>query len=315
MESYKNKIPIIVLLLLLLTIIASCQNNSTLDNKNNKAETDSLPLCKNDDIYLYHHFEERLLTYNTNSQAITDINNRSNYYQFNFWPHSIYSSGNVDTNQFSVISINKDKITELLKVEKDEALYPLASSGDTYFFVHYYFEEGTDKEIIEKREICRAQIYDNNISVLEAYKNIPGDKFTHGVCIGNLLYYSTFNLETDSFTISAIDWNNLNNKPYLVKSDVVAPDLYEYSGELVTSDYSYIYINNNRFKKNSINYIISNTLVQIGPNSNGDLSFNAINILDGKEFYKIDNIIDIKLSVEKKLRLFGEGYINEIDIF
>jgi len=272
-----------------------------------------LPICADGQIYIYHQYEEKILSYDPVSMQIASVNKQPNFYQFCFAKDNrIYTSGHSLTNNYSIISLHKDSFEKLLEFGAQESIFPLSSSEDTFIFIHTYYDED-GHEYVEQREICQLA-YNSASKELPVYKNLTGLMITHGVCIGDILFFTAYIPSSNTYNLYSIGIGSLSDMPTLLEQELAAPELYEYNGELIKSTQSHIFINGDDYSKNSINYIIANSLIQIGPNEYGDLTFSATSLFDGEIYYTIDKIIDFRSEDEKTIILYGEGYINELSV-
>lgn len=280
--------------------------------KGDEQTRDLLPVCEQEQILIYHQYEEKIISYDQKKKQIASMNLRPNFYQFSFGEDSrVYTSGNSISNNYAIISVHEDRYDVLKEYGNQEAIFPLASENDIFIFIHsYYDKEGN--EYLGQREICQMD-YNSSAKKLLVYEKLTGFRITHGICIGDTLYFTTYMEKTDSYNLYSIEYMNLNNSPQLIQQGLESPELYEYKGMLITSNHSYIDINGLIYAKKAINYIYKNSLFQIAPNVNGELTFEATNIINGEVYYTVDKIIDFSYSQDDKIIIYGEGFQDEFE--
>ena len=305
MNNWKLKSVSIIMLLLVLT---SC------GLKDKQIEQDWLPIAKQDERVLYHQYEQKIFSYDMNEKTVASLNDTLNFYQFNFKDNSkIFTSGNSYTNNYSILELNNNELVEVAQFGDSEGIFPLATSDDSYFFIHTYYDDNGD-EYVEKREVLKMD-NTNSYDQLSPIPNVYGYMITEGVCIYNTLYFSAYEAEGDSYSIYSVDYNNSDSKPQLVHKDLDSPNIYKYNNELVLSDDLYINIQNKQFEKGNENYIYNNSLVQITIDSKKDLKLTIISISDGKEYYSMDNNLGFVYDPDAgTMFIYGDGVTDEITI-
>lgn len=297
-----NKQVILIMILIAMITLTSCTNAGNVSNGSSE-----------NTIILYHHYEQKLFSYDTNKKEIVMMDKTPNVFQFNFANDStIFTSGDSVKNEYSLLQLSNNKVIELLKLGKKEALFPLASNENTYFFIHtFYNEDGEEK--LDQREILKMDEPTKNIST-DILHQATGYNFTHGVCIGDMLYFSSYNSEKDDYSVYSINYKQTNAELELVKENVECPELYEYNGDLVMSDKKNIYIGASVLKKGAVNYIYNNTLLDISVNSDNDLELSLIDIVNNEIYYSMKKNVGFVYNSDNTMEIYGEGVQDEITI-
>lgn len=305
MNNWKLKFVSIIMLLLTLT---SC------GLKEKQIETDWLPIAKQDETILYHQYEQKIFSFDMSDKNIASLNDTLNFYQFNFTDNNkIFTSGNSYTNNYSILELNNNELVEVAQFGDSEGIFPLATSNDSYFFIHTYYDDNGE-EYVEKREVLKMG-NTNSYDQLTPLPNVYGYMITEGVCIYDTLYFSAYESESNSYSIYSIEYNNSESKPQIVYKDLISPNIYKYNNELILSDNSYINIQDKQFDKGSENYIYNNSLIQIIINSEGDLQLTIISINDGKEYYSMAKNFGFVYNPDAgTMFIYGEGATDEITI-
>lgn len=292
------------LMILLITII-SLTSCTTVGNVSRKTSDNTL--------ILYHHYEQKLFSYDTNKKAVIEMDKTPNLFQFNFANNStIFTSGDSINNEYSLIQLSNNKITELLKLGENEALFPLASDEDIYFFIHtYYNKQGNEK--LDQRELLKIVEPTKSVN-MEVINQATGYHFTHGVCIGDTLFFSSYNPAKDDYSVYSIQYKQPNAKLELVKESLESPELYNYNGLLVTSDKHNIYIEEKAFNKSSVNYLYNNTVLGISVNSDSDLELSLIDISNNETYYSMKKNVGFVYNANGTMTIYGEGVQDEIHV-
>lgn len=256
------------------------------------------------EILIYNRFEQKLILYDEERKQEVRHAERPNWFQYEFDPLSDrYTSGNSFTNGFSVIEVNEKKqVKEILKLEDDEAIFPLACNEKYEIYTHSYYDE-MGIEIDSKRRLCILE--NGHITNIEGAKGL----ISKGVLKGSELYYSVYDKEKDRYTINRIDMNE-PDAVTCVKSDLICDAMIITKYGILYSDNDYFYMGDQRIKKMSLNYgfFESKYIYQIGINENNELVLHVFDLEEMEDIWVVDDIIDFEIA-ENEVIVYGNGFI------
>lgn len=189
--------------------------------------------------YLYHHFEQRLFSYDTAAGRIEEASTEANYFQYAFPTTSdLYTTGSSTDGGFSIIRVADRDISTVLTMSADQGVFPVATDGrDVAFFLVTTYTNGAETD----RALAR--LVDGR---LLRYPKVTGLVET-GVVIGTTLIYSELNADSGSYTAKSIPVDDPDRSPRTVAKNLSSGRLYLHDGDLYFADKRSIYAGKKRF--------------------------------------------------------------------
>ncbi|WP_341281207.1 hypothetical protein [Paenibacillus sp. FSL H8-0537] len=301
----------VLMLLIVQLALAGCSRQSDVQPGGGTVNNVELPKCSEEGqcMYLINRYSQKLLTYNEKTKSIEEQQDIPNYIYYEFNTISPYFTvGNSLTNGFSILRIDKDNVTEsvLLKDRKNEAIFPLATNGERYFFIHSYYDDSGKETKRTIAELINDSTKDlPNVSALVSYGTIVKDK----------LYYTVYDETSNSFNLQSLLLNNLDAAPRIEADNLETGELYSTNGELLTSSNELIFNDRIQFEKKTLNYIDDKhgILIQIYPNQQADLVLDVIDIASKKQIGSASGVIDFSVD-DQVVTVYCEAYIKQINI-
>ncbi|MGX4601764.1 hypothetical protein [Faecalimicrobium sp. JNUCC 81] len=296
---------ILVCLLFILMLIFIFSKYISLNNGDNIESL--LPKIENkNEIILFNRYNQNIVTYDTNKKSITQWNDNSNLFQYEFNTSSdLYTSGHSIDNEFKILKFENGSYKIIYNLNKNEAIFPLASDGDTYLFVHsFYNKDGS--EILSKRTIS---LFDEKEKKLQDYKNTRG-LILYGAFYDNKLFYTTYQQSSDTFDLYSLEFSNFDSDPTLLEKGLEDGKVFVSIDGLWKSNNNYIYNEDKKFSIAKLNYIDkdSNNLIQIDID-NGQIYLKVTDIQTKKEYLYFKNVIDFKIDNDT-ITIYGDKYID-----
>lgn len=292
-----------------------CENVSDSESVQTTKESISevqLPKTEGDDtVILYNRFKQKfVVSYNTETCKIVQESNVENYVQYEFNSGSnYYTAGHSITNGFEILYADKDKIESVYKLEDaaNEAIFPLATDGEHVFFVKTHYDSNNNPD-----ENTIVSLNENN--ELEEHISMESH-IDSGVIVSGKLYFTTYEIESDTYDLYSLSLEDMSGEPVLEKGDLVSGELYEHNNQLYLSDDDTIYCGTDSFKKSSLNYFFDENqiLVQIHPNESADLALDVIDTNTKKVIGTAINVIDFEVKDDEVI-VYCDGEIEHIEL-
>ncbi len=270
-----------------------------------------LPSVENsNEILLYDRFDQRIFTYDTTTFSVIEKNKELNYFQYEFnQPFlNIFTTGHSIKNNFKIIEIKDNNINTLYTMKENEAIFPLAYKDDNnIFFIKSYYDS-ENSEIKDLRVICKFNLETKQLIEIEETKGLMT---SDGTIHNNCLYFTTYNIDKDNFTLYKIDL--FNNKLSFILDDLKKSDIYNNGNELWLSDEEFIYSGDKKFDKKRFNYFYEGKLIQIELNDKNSLSIYITDIQNEELEHYFDEIVDFRIN-DRIITIYGNQFIKEIEI-
>ena len=244
------------------------------------------------EIFLYNVVDEKIGIYNTEEFTWYPLYEEENTFQYVFGNDSKYIvSGNSINNGFVLLRTSEDK-KKIQKVfdmnDEKSCFFPLATNGEEYYFVMY----DDEKSNTIKRNIFT---FTEDFKVKNVLKT--EQMITSGVIVENKLYYTVYSSELKCYKLYAIDLLNGKEAFFDTSVKLETRDLFCYDNKVCVSDYNNIYCDQTLIKKEYINYIEQNYMIQFYANEENNMVCTIININEEKCLgtfleplnYEIDN--------------------------
>lgn len=285
--------------LLLTYTLTGCTNSEIIDDKSNE-------------IILYNRYSQKLIKYNLDNKKAITIYDQINTFEYEFPDNDIlYVTGNSFNNNFKLLQISGDSLKVLLELEPSEAIFPLLTNNDNYYFIHAYYDSDMG-EITSKRCIALLDMQSMQLKDLEYTRGLI-DK---GTVLNKTLYYTEYNNESDDYCLYKIEFASLNfEKPQRIEEHLTAGDIYNDGSNIWLKDGDYLVSKNKNLKIKAafFNYFIDKYVVQIDVNEKGILILRIVDRNTCKVNYEKDNIYDFK-NTDNKIVIYGNGFIEEFTL-
>lgn len=289
MSGYKSII--FCLIIVLIFTFVSCNINEKNNINLNDKSYDWLPSSKKEsEVLLYDHYNYRIFTYDINEKSIVEVNNSQNYFQmeFNNLSSNVYTTGHSIDQNFKIFKIENEKPEILYVADPLSAIFPLAyKDSSTAFFTQYYYDkDGT--ELKNKRQII---VFDLNNRKLQSFTNSSGFAIVDGVYLNNMLYFSSYIAEKDNFNIYTLDVSDSYSKPKLFLEGIHSSEIYENNNEILFSNETEIYNDNQRYTKKSENYFYKGKLIQMSISKDAGLILEITDTNSKEVEFKSENFV------------------------
>lgn len=269
------------------------------------------PIHNSDEKYLYNRFNQKILVYNTNLNTVVKEITENNFFQYEFPQQTdIYISGHSFDNDFEVLKITDKKIQSLLKLKKNEGVFPVANNENYHIMIRSFYDSN-NIEIENLRILCG---FDSENHELFNYENTSG-LITKGVIDTDTLYYTVYNKDIDSYSLYSLDLTDTRSTPLLNQENLISDDLLLTSQGIWISDNSNFYNNNKSFQKDILNYVHPDKdhIIQIGINQNNELILKIYNLENEKYITEVSNIVDFQTTSDS-ITIYGNGFQKRIDL-
>lgn len=231
------------LLIIICFFISACSFNS---NKEENIE------------FYYNPFTQKIIKINSETSSHSLLNSTKNQFQFRVdGSENLYIDGNSLHNEFQLVKLTPDSIEVLHRFSKNEGVFPIGVKQGKLYFIHCFYT-GNGEEEYENR--CLS-IFDLDSHLIKDFQETNG-LIDYGTLTNDYIYYSKYIENDDIYHLMRIKDTDLNGIPEYVRS--VNDD-----GLIIGSSIEYYFVdgenlisNNNKFKKESINYFQDNSLVQ-----------------------------------------------------
>jgi hypothetical protein len=261
-------------------------------------------------IMLFNRFYQRMVKYDLTEKKTIWSEYRDNLYQYEFTTeNNIYTIGHSYENNFKIIDMNDHGTTTLLKLGGEEAIFPLATDNEVYYFVHCYH----DKKGVEFKDKRRIAMFDMESKKLKDIET-TGGLILYGTILGDKLYYTVYDEDNELYDLFELEYNSLTASPKKIKSGINGGKVYNDGEELWIVHNEYLVSQNNgrEIKAASLNYFINDAIVQIDMSENCIVILQIIDKVTGDVKYEKDGIYDFKV-MGNKMTVYGEGFIDEVE--
>lgn len=265
------------------------------------------------EILLYDSYKSRIITYDTNTKKSGEYNDTGNFVQYGFKTNTktnLYTAGHSFLNDFSIVELKDNIISEVYKMPKNEGIFPVAIDGDNIIFQHCFYRKN-GAEIEEKRTLS---ILDKSAGTLTDFINVSGLS-GGGVFYQDKLYYTVYNGELEVYDLYEIDYKNIESTPVLVKSELKSGEIIASDDKFFISDRKYIYSNDHKFNKGISNFVDkdTNNLMQLILQNGGYLSLVITDLDTNKRYITVDNAVDFRIN-GNTVTVYCEGEIKTVEL-
>lgn len=239
---------------------------------NNSSYTSSIVPETDNSILIYDIDKLKIVSYNLNTFDIDFSTNifRDNFFQFSFQDkNNIFTSGHyLDESNFEILRINEDKrsIDVIYSLTKElDTIVPLATNGERYFFMkHDYSVDGFPQAVIVEYINGDLVEFINTIDFMDST----------GLIIENFLFYTTYNFDTETYTLRSINFLEYDNIPVTIEDNLDSGNIFLLNNEIYVSDSNTIYslTSEDTYDKLQDNFYDSknNLLIQLDIDNNGN---------------------------------------------
>lgn len=297
-----------VLLLSFVFLLTGCNLN------NNYKYSSSIVPKTMDSILIYDIYNQKIVSYNLESFELDISPNmfKDNFFQFPFInKNNYFTSGHyLNDNNFEFIKINHDKksIDVIYSLSREyKGIVPLATNNEKFFFIKYdYTGYGLPTAIIVEFKNGKLYEFSNTMNFMDS----------GGIIIEDYLYYTVYNVDTDSYTLYSINFLDYSNIPVAIKHDLLSGDIFLLNNEVYVSNRTEIYslTGESSFNKALDNFYNcnNNLLIQldIGVDGNG---FLVITHAQTGEQVIVSNAIGFDI-YEENIVVYCKGKVETIDL-
>ncbi|MDO4912369.1 MAG: hypothetical protein Q3960_02305 [Lactobacillus sp.] len=223
---------------------------------------------------LYYDFHTRkLVRYNKTEQSGSFLSKNNNQFQYSVDFKNLFIDGNSLTNNFSLITLENNKVKKLATFPKNESLIPFGKKANKIYVIHSYYE-ADNNEIESKRRIA---VYDMKSKKISDFKNTKGLSVAGAISSENV-YYTVYHNKTRDFSLFEVDRNNLASVPVLVKSGLKDDNVLVYQDHVFYAEGKKLVSDNRSFTKKDDNFFYHNSLIQLYINDDNELSMKITNL-------------------------------------
>lgn len=302
--------------LLFVGIIMGCKKTSDVEFKEGKQQKDvvqtqkykAFPAYREEDLknkeIVYYIEGQKLGVYDKNENTWKPIRDIENEFFYGFkedWTY--FTTGHSIENEFEVLKVKEGNISIIRREKNGECIFPLALDEG-----HYYFLEYADNNSAKNANRTIIEYHNGKFTeVLTTDKAI-----CYGTIIEDVLYYSVYDTNRDSFDIYYVCLGKNDKKEQVYKTDISDGELFQYGKELLFIENGYICSKENgkMFEKKDYNAILDEEelLVQMYGNKEGDLQWEFIDMKNKKVLCTFKNIINYKVK-NKILEIYGKDKV------
>ncbi|MDR1018369.1 MAG: hypothetical protein LBM02_06670 [Lachnospiraceae bacterium] len=305
----KNIKSVVYFLLFIMVLLSGCGKKVNLNDPNVDF---TLPTADTkNDILIYDRYNQKIVSYNLKNNKISGKNDDLNYMEYGF-PNiesNVYTVGHSEYNKFKIVEIdNNKKIKTLLKMKKNEGIFPLAYRDYFNMFFLKSTYDKNNKEILKEKVICR---YDIKSKKLLPIVETKGLNVSYGTIIKNSLFFTIYNEKTDSYNLMKYVLGT-NERVQCIKKNLISEEIYNVNDKLFISNKKTIFLLNNikvSFPKGDLNYFYKDNLIQFKINKNSDLELDVFDINNMKNVKKVNDPIDIQI-VNNWIKVYTENGIS-----
>ncbi len=256
---------------------------------------------------LYNRFTQRLFSYDLTRKQIESQSDEPNYFQYEFPTASPYmTAGSSATNDFEIIEIDGSEIRDVLTMEKDRGIFPLATNGEDIFFTESrYAADGAELS----RTLVRL-----DAGSLVRYPEATG-LITSGVLLDGTLYYTRARADGQRFDLFSLPAADSDATPDKVRSDLTNGALYEHDGRLVFSSPRGIELGNGDLDCRDLCYFddAHSKLLHLHVDSENALALDIIDLPSGEISASVTGVLDFREDGDR-LTVYRSGSIRTIDL-
>ncbi|MGL5714217.1 MAG: hypothetical protein ACRCXT_11890 [Paraclostridium sp.] len=278
--------------------------------KNMNIDRFSPQVLSKNEIVLFNRYNHNIVTYDTKKKLITQWNDDINLFQYEFNTQTdLYTSGHSTDNGFKILKLENNSYEIMYSLNENEAIFPLASNGEVYFFMHSFYDK-YGAELLDKRTIS---LFDEKEKKLHDYKNTNG-LISYGTFYDNKLFYTTYQVNSDTYDLYSLDFSDIEDEPILIEKGLENGKIFVSIDGLWKSNNDYIYNKDKKLSIAKLNYIDkdSDSLIQIDVN-NGQIYLKVIDIKTEKEYLYFNDVIDFKI-YNGEITVYGDKYIETKNI-
>lgn len=240
---------------------------------------------------LYNPFTQQLIKYDANTGAYDNWKPTANgggQFQYKV-PNSgrLFVDGNSTNNNFSLLEIDGRDINTIHQFEENDGAFPLGLSDNKLYFIHTYNNE-KGSEFEDKRRIAIYDLTTKKTTDLEQIKGL----ITKGNIDDGFLFYTVYDAKLGSYNLYKLPLDDIQSNPLLISQNIKSSEVLIKDGKPCVLTQENIICDNKQWKKNAINYIIDNNLVQIDT-SNSTLDLSITNMETGEINYEADNVVGL----------------------
>lgn len=276
---------------------------------NNNSYTDTIAPETENSILIYDIFNLKIVSYNLDTFDVdfSAKTFRDNFFQFPFKDkNSYYTSGHpMDVSDFQLLKINEDKrsIDVIYSLTEElDTIVPLATNGERHFFIK------NDHSVYGLPPAIIVEYTDGNL--LE-FKNTTDFMDSNGIIIKDYLFYTTYNFDTNSYTLRKINFLDYDSIPITLEDNLDSGTIFLLNNEIYVSDRNTIYslTNEDTYDKLSNNFYDSknNLLIQL---DSGNLIFTDA---ETKKQVVVNNAISYNVN-DENIEVYCYGSIETIDL-
>ena len=298
-----------IAIVLLVLILSACDNISKTQDV---VDVAFIEAANENSILLVHRFDARVISYDITTYQ---VNNRmSRYNSFIVYSgnpeYGYHTAGDSIDYGFSIISLGEKRVNTELRMQPNEAIHPLAFSGEYLFFFKTRYEK---PGVILDQYIVR---YDPVSHILVEYETMRevGDtnmrgSITSGAIVDDKLYYTVYNEINDTFYLYETNCSDAGTVPRVQKDNLEWGYIYSQGKDLYLSDRVSIFCGDKKFTRQSENYFIGDKyLLQYVNTFDAHLDAVITDTETGKVVKTARDILDAT-AVENEIVLYCEGHI------
>lgn len=262
-----------------------------------------------EEMYVLDYWNQKIKIYNQDTyKFIRYWKATENEFQYNFKEYSnILTSGNSITNNFSVIRYTEKGIKTLLKLPKNQALFPLTidKKGHMYFSRIYYNVDKTEKKrVVSKYDMKNNQLNDLTIDV---------GKLMDGSIIGNKLFFTSYNEKKQKYELYKSSFAD-KNRIELIDSNLESSEIYNINGELYlkTSEGKLVSSKRKEYPSGEVTIIYKGWLFLLDVKENSSQNLIIYSIDRKENSYKIENLNGFNLN-RHTLTIFKDDSTKKVD--
>lgn len=255
--------------------------------------------------YVVEPFTQQLVAYDMNMRAPAQASDEVNFFYYKFGTLSnLYTSGNSATGGFSLVEVSSSEVRTVATTKDNEALFPIAQDGEVTIFVLYTFDD-------ERHETARRLVRMTSPGVFEPFVHATG-LIASGAVVGETLYYTTVDADEGTYDLWSVSKTDLDAEPEHERSGMDGGELYEYRGQLLTSDGTTIHGGPRDYECSDNCWFLDDfgVLVRDTADGSGGLRLDVIDMDSGETVHEVPGALGFDLS-DGTLTTFCDGSIDE----
>ncbi|KAA8815374.1 hypothetical protein EMB92_09275 [Bifidobacterium callitrichos] len=279
----------------------SCGVSVNTDNKDGKSvsnQSDNLywlpNITRKSEVYIYDRLSHRLATFDVDKEQIVNRNDKPNFmqYEFNDIRSNIYTSGDSISNHFTILKVADNKIRTLWKGDENIAVFPLAFSEGTLYFVQSVYGENGD----EKYEDRAIYSFDESAGDMECLSETKGMKIDSGVLINNDLYFTVYDDSSNKYNLLRLTLSS-GFDPVLIKDGLESGSVYKNNGVIWIEERDSICSLENEktcIHKSEFNYFYGENVIQLDSLYEDKMRLTIRNSSDNSVRFSVDDCIGFR---------------------